>query len=52
MYFKSFEKIGLNAFKIEFPFHNDAMLTGILNVNEEFKNSTKGIKLKEHFFGI
>ncbi len=48
----TYEKIGLNAFKIEFPFHNDAMLTGILNVNEEFKNSTKGIKLKEHFFGF
>ena len=47
-----YEKVGVNAFKLEVPFRSEGMATAILGVGDEWKTSTKGIKVKEHAKGF
>ena len=48
----TYEKVGVNAFKIEIPFMSEGMLTGIICVEDQWKTSTKGFKLKQHLSGF
>jgi len=48
----TYEKVGVNAFKVEIPFMTEGMLTGIIGVEDKWKTSTKGIKLKQHLSGF
>jgi hypothetical protein len=48
----TYEKTGVNALKIEVPFGNEGMLTGILSIDDEWETSTKALKIKQHFFGF
>ena len=47
----TYEKVGVNAFKLELPFGKAGMLTGIVGIGDEWENSTKAVKAKEHIFG-
>lgn len=48
----TYELTGVNAIKTEFLFGREGMLTGIFSVNDEFKNSTYALKLKNYFAGF
>ena len=48
----TYEKVGVNAFKLEVPFTSEGMATLILSVGDEWKTSTKALKVKEHAKGF
>jgi hypothetical protein len=48
----TYEKVGVNAFKLEVPFGKEGMLTGIAGIGDEWRTSTKALKIKEHFSGF
>lgn len=47
-----YEKVGVNAFKIEIPFGASSYLSGILSVDENWSRSTKAFKAKTHLSGF
>jgi hypothetical protein len=48
----TYEKTGVNAFKLEIPFGDEGMITGILCVEENWRRSTKAVKAKQHLLGF
>lgn len=48
----TYEKVGVNAFKMEFPFATEGLVTAIFTPEAEWENSTKAVKVKQHFFGF
>ncbi len=48
----TYELTGVNAIKTEFLFGREGMLTGIYSVNDNFKNSTYAVKIKENLIGF
>jgi len=48
----TYEKVGVNAFKLEVLFGREGMLTSIIGIGEEWKSSAKALKVKEHFGGF
>jgi len=48
----AYEKVGVNAFKLEVPFGREGLLTGILGVGEDWEASTKALKVKQHSHGF
>jgi hypothetical protein len=48
----TYEKTGVNAFKLEMPFGDEGMVTFIMGVEEEWRKSTKALKLKQHISGF
>jgi hypothetical protein len=48
----TYELTGVNAIKTEFLFGKEGMLTGIYSVNDNFKNSTYAVKVKDYFVGF
>ncbi|KAA3609285.1 MAG: hypothetical protein DWQ05_22595 [Calditrichaeota bacterium] len=48
----TYEKVGINAFKMEYPFGDEGMLTAIVSPESEWGNSTKALKIKQHFLGF
>ena len=48
----TYEKVGVNAFKLEAPFGREGMLTGILCVGDSWRTTTKALKAKGHFGGF
>lgn len=48
----TYEKVGVNAFRMEVPFGGEGTLTGIVGIEENWSRSTKAIKLKEHVRGF
>ena len=48
----AYENIGVNVFKLEVPFTSEGMATAILGVGDEWKTSTKAVKVKEHAEGF
>ena len=47
----TYEKVGVNAFKLEVSFGGEGVATGIVGVGDEWRTSTKAIKIKHHLFG-
>jgi len=47
----TYEKVGVNAYKLEIPFGKEGMLTGVVCIGDEWATSTKAIKAKNHFAG-
>jgi len=45
----TYEVPGVNALKVEIPFSSEGSLTGIFGPENEFKNSTKAVKIKDNF---
>lgn len=48
----TYELSGVNAIKTELLFGREGVLTGIFSVNDEFKNSTYAVKIKNYFAGF
>lgn len=48
----TYEKVGVNAFKLEIPFSSEGMLTTILSVGERWSTSTRAVKVKHHIAGF
>lgn len=48
----TYEKVGVNAFKVEVLFGSEGMLTGILGIGEDWNSSTKAFKVKQHTHGF
>jgi len=48
----TYEKVGVNAFKLEVPFGEQGMATGVFGVGEEWGASIKAIRVKEHVRGF
>ncbi|MFQ5641988.1 MAG: hypothetical protein ACE5IR_28775 [bacterium] len=48
----TYEKVGVNAFKVEVPFGSEGMLTGILGIGEDWNSSIKAVKVKQHIHGF
>ncbi len=48
----TYENVGVNAFKLEIPFSDEGMLTGILNIRQGQETSTKALKIKHHLAGF
>lgn len=48
----TYEKVGVNAFKLEVPFGREGMVTGILGIGETWKASTKALKAGYHVQGF
>jgi hypothetical protein len=48
----TYEKVGVNAFKLEAPLGKEGLLTGILGIGEDWRSSTKAVKLKQYFLGF
>ena len=47
----AYEKVGVNAFKLEIPFGKEGMLTGVVCIDDEWETSTKAVKVKNHLRG-
>ncbi|MFQ5752140.1 MAG: hypothetical protein ACE5HI_09105 [bacterium] len=47
----TYEKVGVNAFKLEIPFGSEGMVTGIFGIGEDMTSSTKALKIKQHAHG-
>jgi len=47
-----YEKPGVNAVKTEISFSQMGIITAIFNVENHWKNSTKAVKIKDHFYGF
>ncbi len=48
----TYEKTGVEAYKVEVPFGDEGMLTGILSIDADWEASTKAAKVKQHFLGF
>ena len=48
----TYEKVGVNAFKLEFPFGREGLVTGIFGVEDDWNYSTKALKIKQHAHGF
>jgi hypothetical protein len=48
----TYDKEGVNAFKVELPFAIEGMITAILGVDEDLGSSTKAFKGKHHVLGF
>mgnify|MGYP005725402223 CR=1 FL=1 len=48
----AYEKVGVNAFKVEVPFSSEGVVTGILGIEEDWETSTKALKVKQHTAGF
>lgn len=48
----TYEKVGVNAFKLEIPFGKEGVLTGVIGIGERWETSTKGLKIKGHLSGF
>lgn len=48
----TYEKVGVNAFKLEVPFKSEGMATAVLSPGDEWKTSIKALKVKEHAKGF
>jgi hypothetical protein len=48
----TYEKVGVNVFKAEIPFSQEGMLTGIVSVGDNWKNTTKALKAGYHVAGF
>jgi hypothetical protein len=48
----TYEKPGVEAYKLEVPFGGEGMLTGILSPGDDWAASTKAAKVKQHFLGF
>ncbi len=48
----TYEKVGVNALKIELSFAAEGMLSAVLSPGEVWENSTKALKLRQHFHGF
>ncbi len=48
----TYEKPGVEAYKLEVPFGEEGMLTGILSSGDDWEASTKAAKVKQHFLGF
>ncbi len=48
----TYELVGVNAVKVEYLLSNQATLTGVMNVSDQFENSNYAIKLKNHINGF
>lgn len=48
----TYEKVGVNAFKLEARMGNEGLLTGILGIGEDWRSSTKAVKFKQHVVGF
>ncbi len=48
----TYEKPGVEAYKLEVPFGEEGMLTGILSPGDDWETSTKAVKIKQHFLGF
>jgi len=48
----TYEKVGVNAFKLEVPFAGEGVLAAILEIGNDWPGSTKALKLKHHVFGF
>ena len=48
----TYEKEGVNAFKVELPFTIEGMITAILGIDEDLGSSTKALKGKYHILGF
>ncbi|MFQ5631278.1 MAG: hypothetical protein ACE5I1_21100, partial [bacterium] len=48
----TYEKVGVNAFKIELPVGKEGMITGILGIEDDWRSSTKAVKIKHHLAGF
>jgi hypothetical protein len=47
----TYEKVGIDAFKLELPFSSEGMVTGVISIKDEWRKSIKAVKIKEHFLG-
>jgi hypothetical protein len=48
----TYEKVGVNAFKLEVPFDEQGMVTGVFGVGGDWEESVKAIRVKEHVRGF
>jgi len=48
----TYEKPGVEAYKLEIPFSAEGMLTGIISPGDDWEASTKAAKVKQHFRGF
>lgn len=48
----TYEKEGVNAFKVELPYAIEGMVTAILGIDENLGSSTKALKGKHHILGF
>ena len=48
----TYEKVGMNAFKLEVPFGVEGMATAIVSTGQEWESSIKGLKIKYHLTGF
>ena len=48
----TYEQVGVNALKVEFPFKGEGMLTGVISTNDKFNNSTYAVKAKKYLLGF
>lgn len=48
----TYEKVGVNALKLEVPFSEEGLFTAIVSPESEWEKSTKAIQLKQHYFGF
>ncbi len=48
----AYEKTGVNALKLEVPFSDEGMITGVIGYADEWKYTTKALKLREVFSGF
>lgn len=48
----TYEKVGVNAFKLEVPLGLSSYISGILSIADTWRRSTKAIKAKTHLHGF
>jgi len=48
----TYEKPGVEAYKLEIPFGDEGMLAGILSSGDDWEASTRAVKVKQHFLGF
>ena len=48
----TYELIGVNAAKVEYLVSNQATITGVMNVSDQFENSNYALKFKSHVNGF
>lgn len=48
----TYEKVGVNAFQVEYPFSAEGGITAIIGVGENWRKTTKALKIKHHVAGF
>lgn len=48
----TYELTGVNALKVEYLLSDQAIITGVINVSDQFENSNYAIKIKNHLSGF